>query len=53
MISVHKVNPDTGLFDDPIMPDQIAGHRGEEKAQDNHDQRRNRPASQHPGEVGV
>ena len=38
--SVHSVNPDTGLFDEPIMPHQVAGNGGEEESENEHDHRR-------------
>ena len=47
MISVDSVRPEMGLFDEPIMPDEIAGHRGEEEPDDQHDD-----GSHDPGRIG-
>ena len=43
--SVHSVRPETGLFDDPIMPTRLPGDGGEEEAEhDHHDRRHHRAA---------
>jgi hypothetical protein len=38
-ISVESVRPEIGLFDEPMMPDQVARHGGEEEAEHDHHQR--------------
>ena len=37
--SAASVSPEMGLFDEPIMPDQVAGDGGEEEADDHHHDR--------------
>ena len=51
MINVESVNPETGLFDDPITPHQVSRNRGEEESDDQHHHRRDDRRQHHIREI--